>query len=134
VYRVEEGSLFGLSGLKMQYFQRSVRMARWRASSRICTKISFGQPAVSPRARPRRLRPCIAVGTWSPAASSKVGGKSTMLASSGATRFASKPGPRITMGMRIEASWQLRLYSGLRVRKWHPWSVVKTTMVLPSSF
>ncbi len=41
------------------------------------------------------------------------------------------------MGMCTLASWQDRLYSPLRVRKWEPWSQVKARMVssyMPFSF
>ena len=34
------------------------------------------------------------------------------------------PGPRAISGMRMQPSWQERLYSALRVRKCEPWSLV----------
>lgn len=54
------------------------------------------------------------------------------LAARGVNFRQSKPGPAIRKGTRNEASCGERLYSPRRVRKVHPWSEKKTTIVLSS--
>ena len=44
----------------------------------------------------------------------------------------SNPGPVNAVGTRMDASWQLRLYSPLRVLKWQAWSEVNMTIVSSS--
>ena len=95
--------------------------------SLICTSTSGGQDSqadASRRTRGSRERPCTVSGTATPAASSSVGSRSTRPTGSGTTWRRLKGPPQITSGTRSEASWQLRLYSALRVRKWQPWSAV----------
>src|SRR5688500_9707778 len=111
------------SGATTLYFQRWVRTQRPTCDSLIGTKTSSGQAVFfpAPVSSGTRERPCISSGTRIPAASRSVGGRSTRLTSSRSRPPPVKQDPERAVGTRIEASWQERLYSLLRVLKCDPW-------------
>ena len=106
-----------------EYFHFLVRIARPTWLSLIWRNTSRGQSLAVPSTRPWRGRPCMLAGVGIPAAAKSEGGMSIRLTRSSTALPPRKPGPQATSGTRMLSSWQARLYSLLRVRKWQPWSL-----------